>query len=358
MNENSIPKLMYHIGMLQAEMKVLAYDEKFLKMRDVHDRKKHIADIIEKCDQLAKQYAQKLNLNENNIMKKSELKTLLRIIAEEVIAVKSEQLNETKGLSGMKKTKESTEHTEKISDSKDLTGPAPTEKTEGKALPKKSSPAKPKVGIKEDIMEMIKEAIEEYGLEEMAKKPVEYDKENNRLKGSISVDKRKEDPSSPTGYSLSEPYTLKDGTVVPAGTPVDAPKGPYVPVSKNPNMGRPKSSIDTGSEETDDEDDEEDNIPQQIKDRLAKADLPPSSVNVKLDGKNIGKFDFRTARDRKISSDTMATHLYRIPQLVNYTFDDSVKEKFDALSDLFFDDKLPSTATLNLKKQGKMVVAP
>jgi hypothetical protein len=191
----------------------------------------------------------------------------------------------------------------------------------------------------------------------MAKKPVEYDKENNRLKGSISVDKRKEDPSSPTGYSLSEPYTLKDGTVVPAGTPVDAPKGPYVPVSKNPNMGRPKSSIDTGSEETDDEDDEEDNIPQQIKDRLAKADLPPSSVNVKLDGKSIGKFDFRTARDRKISSDTMATHLYRIPQLVNYTFDDSVKEKFDALSDLFFDDKLSSTATLNLKKQGKTVVA-
>lgn len=357
MSENSIPKLMFHVGLLHGELKALPYDEKFLKMRDIHDRKKYIADLLSRCERQAKEYGEKINLNEHNTMKKSELKALLRVITEEVVAVKRARLNESKGLSGMKKAKESTEHTETIADSKDLTGPGPKEKTEGAALPKKSKPANPKVGIKEDIMEMIREAIEEYGLEEMAKKPVEYDKENNRLKGSISVDKRKEDPSSPTGYSLSEPYTLKDGTVVPAGTPVDAPKGPYVPVSKNPNMGRPKSSIDTGSEETDDEDDEEDNIPQQIKDRLAKADLPPSSVNVKLDGKSIGKFDFRTARDRKISSDTMATHLYRIPQLVNYTFDDSVKEKFDALSDLFFDDKLSSTATLNLKKQGKTVVA-
>jgi hypothetical protein len=358
--KDKTPELMYRIGMLQSEMENLSSDHNFLNIKDEKTRLKYLRDIISNCESRSKQYGEKLNLNEHNTMKKSELKALLRVITEEVVAVKRARLNESKGLSGMKKAKESTEHTETIADSKDLTGPGPKENTEGAALPKKSKPANPKVGIKEDIMEMIREAIEEYGLEEMAKKPVEYDKENNRLKGSISVDKRKEDPSSPTGYSLSEPYTLKDGTVVPAGTPVDAPKGPYVPVGKNPNMGRPKKSTDTGSAETSDEDDEGDedeDIPQQIKDRLAKADLPPSSVIVKLDGKSVGKFDFRTARDRKISSDTMATHLYRIPQLMNYTFNDSVKEKFDALSDLFSFDKLPSTATLNLKKQGNEIVA-
>ena len=43
-------------------------------------------------------------------MKKSELKSLLKIITEEVIAAKQEQLAETKGLSGMKKAPESWRH--------------------------------------------------------------------------------------------------------------------------------------------------------------------------------------------------------------------------------------------------------
>lgn len=78
-------------------------------------------------------------------MKKSELKALLKIIAEEVIAAKQAQMNETKGLSGMKKAPESTEHTEKVADSKDLTGPAPKEKEEGKKLPVVKKPANPKI---------------------------------------------------------------------------------------------------------------------------------------------------------------------------------------------------------------------
>ena len=40
-------------------------------------------------------------------MKKSELKALLKVITEEVIAAKQKQLTETKGLSGMQKASES-----------------------------------------------------------------------------------------------------------------------------------------------------------------------------------------------------------------------------------------------------------
>lgn len=96
-------------------------------------------------------------------MKKSELKELLKVIVQEVAAVKQAQLTETRGLSGMKKAAESTEHTEKVADSKDLTGPAPKEKQEGKKLPVVKKPANPqKVGsIKEEIIQMIREEIEE-----------------------------------------------------------------------------------------------------------------------------------------------------------------------------------------------------
>ena len=96
-------------------------------------------------------------------MKKSELKELLKVIVQEIVAAKQEQLNETKGLSGMKKAPESTEHTEKVADSKDLTGAAPKEKEEGKKLPVVKKPANPqKIGsIKEEILQMIREEIDE-----------------------------------------------------------------------------------------------------------------------------------------------------------------------------------------------------
>lgn len=74
-----------------------------------------------------------------------------------------ETVSESKGLSGFKKSKESTEHTEKIASSKDLTGKGPVEKKEGKKLPVVKKPANPqKVGsIKEEIIQMIREEIEE-----------------------------------------------------------------------------------------------------------------------------------------------------------------------------------------------------
>lgn len=139
-------------------------------------------------------------------MKKSELKTLLRVITEEIVAIKKLQLKESeKGLSGFKKSKESTEHTEKVADSKDLTGGAPIEKEEGKKLPVVKKPANPqKVGnIKEEILQMIREEIEEMA----------------RVKGAIGSKYKVKDSSSPTGWSV------KGHKNIPDGTPTEAPKG-------------------------------------------------------------------------------------------------------------------------------------
>lgn len=143
-------------------------------------------------------------------MKKSELKSLLKIIVEEVeFAAKKSKLNEGKGLSGFKKAPESTEHTEKVADSKDLTGGAPVEKEEGKKLPVVKKPANPqKVGsLKEDILQMIREEIEEMA----------------RTAGSIGNKYKVQDASSPTGW------VVKGHKTVPDGTPVEAPKGGVAP---------------------------------------------------------------------------------------------------------------------------------
>lgn len=76
------------------------------------------------------------------------------------------KIAESKGLSGMKKASDSSEHTEKVADSKDLTGPAPKEKQEGKKLPVVKKPANPqKVGsLKEEILKMIREEIDEMAM--------------------------------------------------------------------------------------------------------------------------------------------------------------------------------------------------
>jgi hypothetical protein len=170
-------------------------------------------------------------LNENT-MKKSELKELLKVIIQEVVAAKQAQLNETKGLSGFKKSPESTEHTEKIAASKDLTGKGPKEKEEGKKLPVVKKPANPqKVGsIKEEILGMIREAIAEADLDEMA-----------RVKGAVGAKFKVQDPNSPTGW------VVKGHKTIPDGTPTEAPKGPYVPKGDNPNLGRPKKTDTTAA---------------------------------------------------------------------------------------------------------------
>jgi hypothetical protein len=122
-------------------------------------------------------------------------------------------------------------------------------------------------------------------------------------------------------------------------------------------MGRPKkdatapstipsaaTSTSAGSNDSEDasEDDEDDGDDQPM--TSAK---PNSKVIVKLNGKKIGNFDFRLPSG-KISNDKMEKNLYRIEDLANYNLTPSVAEKYQEIQDLFFDDKLPQGATLDL----------
>ena len=77
-------------------------------------------------------------------------------------------------------------------------------------------------GLKEDIMSMIREAIDESDIEEI------------RTKGTIGSKFKVQDASSPTGW------VVKNHKTIPDGTPTEAPKGPYQKLGSNPNMGRPK----------------------------------------------------------------------------------------------------------------------
>lgn len=114
-------------------------------------------------------------------------------------------VQESTGLSGFEKSKDSTEHTENIADSKDLTGNTePKENKAGTKLPKVNQPKNPqKVGsIKEDILKIIREEIEEY-----------------RTKGALG----KNNPNRTT------------------------PVNTYVKKGTNPNLGRPKKSVTIGA---------------------------------------------------------------------------------------------------------------
>jgi hypothetical protein len=238
-------------------------------------------------------------------MKKTELKALLQIITEEVIAAKQSKLNESKGLSGFKKSPESTEHTEKVAYSKDLTGPAPKEKEEGKKLPVVKKPANPqKVGdLKEEIMAMIRESIEEMA----------------RVKGAVGSKFKVQDPNSPTGWSV------KGHKTIPDGTPTEAPKGPYVP--KGTGMGRPsKTDTSVGAEPT---------------------EAANSKIVVIFDGDNLGELDMNRVKGSMmgyVKSFLGGNNVF----LDIYKIDPSVQAKLDELSDMYSDGKLPIGTELNL----------
>ena len=185
--------------------------------------------MIEKVKKWIESDMPNIKISENNLqenkttMKKSELKALLKVIIQEVVAVKQKRIDETKGLSGFKKSKDSNDHTENVASSKDLTGKGPVENEEGKKLPVVKKPATPqKVGsIKEEILEMIHEAIAESDIEEI------------RVKGAVGSKFKVQDASSPTGWAV------KGHKTIPDGTPTEAPKGPYIPKGIA-GMGRPK----------------------------------------------------------------------------------------------------------------------
>ena len=292
-------------------------------------------------------------------MKKSELKQLIKVIVQEAVLVRQQKLEESKGLSGFKKTTDSVEHTEKIATEKNLTANSePKEKAEGKKLPVVKKPSTPSV-MKEDVVAMIREELEKHRTDEMAKRAAAFNPDTGILDASVSPDRRKPDSTSPTGYRLIGKFELKDPItkkviqVVPDGTPIIAPSGPYQRTSDNPNMGRPKKdaaapsttpSTNVGSDdgEDDSEDGEDD-----VDDQPMTSVKPNSKVIVKLNGKKIGIFDFRLPSG-KISNDNMEKNLYRIEDLANYNLTPSVAEKYQEIQDLFFDDKLSQGATLDL----------
>jgi hypothetical protein len=160
-------------------------------------------------------------------MKKSELKQLIKVIVTELHEVKAQRLAETKGLSGFKKTSDKSEHTEDIATSKSLTpNSEPKEKAEGKKLPVVKKPATPSTGasLKEEILSMVREALEQSRINEMP-----------RTAGAISSKFKKE--VAPGKWVVSGHPSIPDGT------PTEAPKGPYVPKGIA-GMGRPKKGAE------------------------------------------------------------------------------------------------------------------
>jgi len=239
-------------------------------------------------------------------MKKSELKSLLKIIVEEVqLATKKSRVDETNGLSGFKKSKDSNDHTKNVASSKDLTGKGPVEKEEGKKLPVVKKPANPqKVGsIKEEILQMIREEIDEMA----------------RAKGAVGSKFKIQDPKSPTGWSV------KGHKTIPDGTPTEAPKGPYIP--KGTGMGRPtKTDAGTTAEPT---------------------EAVNSKIVVIFDGDNLGELDFNRVKGSLmgyIKSFLSGNNVF----LDIYKIDSSVQAKLDELSDMYSEGTLSVGTELNL----------
>jgi hypothetical protein len=221
---------------------------------------------------------------------------------------------------------------------------------------------------------MIREALEQRRVEEMAKRPSKFDAATGILDASVSPDRRKSDPTSPTGYrlvgafELKDPVTKKVTQVVPDGTPIMAPSAqtqkklgtvaPKTPPSTVAGSGSsilsPQTVAAQSSADSSDDGEEEDlnmGVPPEGK--------PNSKVKVTLDGKSIGQFNFRLPSG-KISSDNMETNLYRT-ELPDLPLDKSVGSMYENMENMFFDDKLPANATLNLftakNATGKTIMA-
>lgn len=207
----------------------------------------------------------------------SELCDWVRIEAQGRTGHKVDKLQEIKGLSGFKETSSPEDNTQMGKDDKSITSTdKPVEKEEGKKLPVKDSTKntntdhfvgkmdtatlpigekKEKVrpvggtastkdggmksnGLKEDILSMIHEALEKHRvkknlsesavIDEMAKTPIKL--VNGVVTGGVNVKFRKQDPKSPTGWSMIGHPQYKDGT------PVEAPKltgKNYIPKNKS-----------------------------------------------------------------------------------------------------------------------------
>jgi hypothetical protein len=256
-------------------------------------------------------------------MKKSELKSLLKVIVQEVIEAKKAQLSEAKGLSGFKKSSDKKDNTQMGKYDKNITSTdKPKEKSEGKKLPVVKKPANPqKVGdLKEEILNMVREALDSHNMSEMA-----------RVKGAVGSKFKVQDTNSPTGWSV------KGHNTIPDGTPTEAPKGPYVAKGFNPNMGRPKKAgvnVDAGDDGADDDDSPE-----------AVGGGFNSTIDVVIDGDKIGQLDLSKIKG------SAAGYLGSMLRANGFVLkpDSGVSAKLDQYMDMYVDDMLPAGASLDLQ---------
>ena len=265
----------------------------------------------------------------SNIIKKSELKQLIKAIVTEIHEIKAKRLSETKGLSGFKKTSDKVEHTEDIADSKNLTSNSePKEKSEGKKLPVVKKPATPSTGasLKEEILGMVREALEQHRIDEMP-----------RTAGAISSKFKKE--VSPGNWVVSGHPSIPDGT------PTDAPKGPYVPKGIA-GMGRPKKGAEPA-----------------VAGKATAASVPLIVSAVMPDGKSVQlDYDFINntwpAAKKYIEQEVMS----ELPDALdpNVKIGQSVYDKIEAAKELEIDGKLNQSnnkITLSFDKASKQLIA-
>jgi len=267
-------------------------------------------------------------------MKKSELKQLIKVIVQEAVVARQQKLEESKGLSGFKKTSDSVEHTEKIATEKNLTANSePREKEEGKKLPVVKKPATPSV-MKEDVVAMIREELEKHRTDEMSRTSASI---RDGVAYGIGNKFKVEDKNSPTGWSIKG---HPNPELYPDGMPTEAPKGPYVPKGIA-GMGRPPKG--SGDQSTDAV-------------QLDVSAVMPNGKTIELD------YDFINntwpSAKKYIEQEVMS----ELPDALdsNVKIGQSVYDKIEAAKELEIDGKLNQSnnkITLSFDKVSKQLIA-
>lgn len=292
----------------------------------VSDKEQDLPDITAgDVEYLNRLHQQKSSTNESRMNQdtRKKLKSVVQEVLSEMINAKAKKSLSDKKTEKMKPAKLPQNNTQMKSGDKTITSTtAPKEKAEGKKLPVVKKPATPTVSkesLKESVIRMIREE-----LEEMARTPMTV---NNGVVSGAGSKFIVQDPSSSTGYSL------KGHPKFPDGTPATAPKGPYVPKGQV-GMGRPASEESTNG-----------------------------SIDIKVDGRSIGQFDLSAKLpsgkpDMTPMQKRLRQFIYNDPDMAAYEIDPSVEAKFEQLSDLDLDDKLTSAnRAVNLRVSNGKIVA-
>ena len=277
------------------------------------------------------QYLNNLHQQKSPSMKtetRSKLKAIVQEVLSEMTDKEAKKSLPVEKTEDMKKAALPQDNTQMKAHDKSITSTAePKEKAESKKLPVVKKPATPTVSkesLKESIVKMIREE-----LEEMARTPMTV---SNGVVSGAGAKFIVKDESSSTGYAL------KGHPKFPDGTPAQPPKGPYVKKGNRPDA---------------DGDDFEG----------PPAEEADSSIEVKANGKSIGTFDLNGKLpsgkpDMTPLQTRLKKFIYNDPDMSAFAIDPSVIAKFEQLSDLDVDGKLmPSLKTVNLRvANGKLVV--